>query len=55
MATHVHNNLVLPYDGFMLKPIYNGPVYPYNDFPLILNEEQNENIQEDNGVFSETQ
>ncbi len=45
---YINNQMILPYDGFVLKPIYNGPIFPLNDFPYILQEkEQNESNKND--------
>lgn len=47
---HVINQMILPYDGFALRPFNNGPVFPYGHFPFTL-QEQNEFIEENKTIL----
>ncbi len=50
----VNNSMVLPYDGFILKPLFARPVFPFNNFPIPIDgQEQDENSEKDNGFFHE--
>jgi len=47
---HVTNQMILPYDGFVLKPFNNGPVFPHGHFPFTL-QEQNAYIEENKTIL----
>ena len=47
---HITNKMILPYNGFVLKPFRTSPVFPYNNFPFILRDE-NESIDEDKAII----
>lgn len=48
---HVTNQMLLPYDGFVLKPFRTGPVFPYNNFPFVL-QEKDESIKKDEAIHN---
>ena len=51
---HVINNMILPYDGFALRPFNNGPVFPHNQFPFSnMKKDQNESIDKDKAILPE--
>ena len=47
--THITNQMILPYDGFLLKPLRTGPVFPYNNFPFML-QENDESFNKDKAI-----
>ena len=47
---HVINQMLLPYDGFVLKPLKHGSIVPYNKFPF-MSQEKDENINKDKDVL----
>lgn len=48
--TYITNQMILPYNGFVLKPIRTSPVFPYNDFPFIL-QEKDESIKKNKTIL----
>ncbi len=48
---HITNQMILPYNGFALRPFNNGPVFPRNNFPLIL-QDKNEYTEEDKAIHN---
>ncbi len=46
--------MILPYDGFALRPFNNGPVFPHNQFPFSnMKKDQNESIDKDKAILPE--
>lgn len=52
--THITNQMILPYNGFVLKPFNNRSVFPHNIFPFFsMQENQDESINEDKAILPE--